>query len=315
MLKKVKRFFKWTGITIALLLLVLSAVVASRQHQTFEAPYPNIKASTDPAIIARGKDLVYGISQCVDCHAPGNVDSLVRLGIEPELKGGRFMDLPFGKLYVKNITPDPETGIGRLTDAEIARTIRYGVNSKGAANLMPERNLTDEDLTAVVSFLRSQKPVHNKVPPTSLNVMGAVVKAFLIKPPVRTEPIPATIKRDTSAAYGKYLATAVSECSGCHTGGMMPGAEPGAFFAGGDPMVDPGLPPLTPPNLTPHPEGRIYKWSQEDFIKRFRMGKIIKHSHMPWESFKKVSDNDLKAIYNFLKSLPPQKTHVAKKEG
>jgi hypothetical protein len=62
------------------------------------------------------------------------------------------------------------------------------------------------------------------------------------------------------------------------------------------------------PNLTPDPSGRIFDWSQEYFISRFRQGKLIPTSPMPWNSFKRMSDDELKAIYKYLKSLDPVKT-------
>jgi cytochrome c553 len=310
-MRRLKKILKWTGITILFLVLVLTVVVAVRQHLEFEAPYPDIKASADSAVIFRGKELVYGAAACVDCHGAGNADSLSRLGIYTPLSGGRAIDLPFGTLNVKNITTDGETGIGKLTDAEIARTIQYGVKSDGTVALMPQHNFTKEDLTAIVSYLRYQKPVRHKVPDVYYNVMGKVIKAFLITPPDYTSMVEQKVKRDTSAAYGEYICTNVADCRGCHTEGDV-GGETGIPFAGGSPMGDPGFPQLTPPNLTQHPEGRIYKWSQEAFLKRFRMGKAIPYSHMPWESFKHLSDDDLKAIYNFLTSLKPAK-NVPKK--
>jgi hypothetical protein len=66
-----------------------------------------------------------------------------------------------------------------------------------------------------------------------------------------------------------------------------------------------GVPTLVSPNLTPHPSGRIFGWTQEQFIQRFRMGRTIKHSHMPWESFGRMNDTELKAIYNYLQTLEP----------
>jgi len=74
------------------------------------------------------------------------------------------------------------------------------------------------------------------------------------------------------------------------------------------PMEGKGLPPLTPPNLTPDPTGHIYDWTQETFINRFRMGKLIPHSPMHWTSFKGMDDDELKAIYKYLRTLKPVKT-------
>lgn len=311
-----RRILKWTGIVLLTIIFLVTATVALRQNRKFEAPYPDIHASNDSAIIARGKAIVFGAAVCDVCHSPVNTDSLLKLGIEPALSGGPGHPLPFGTLFPKNISTDKTTGIGRLTDGEIARTLRYGINADGTTTLMPPHNFTDEDLTAVISYLRSQKPVKREAPDHDINVLGMVVKAFMLKPGDPKEVIVPKVTRDTSAAYGEYLATNVSDCKGCHTqSNRMGGDFTGPAFAGGSPFEnEEGLPVLTPPNLTQHPSGRLYGWSQQDFINRFRKGKLIAHSIMPWDSFKRMSDDELKAIYNFLVSLKPQPTPPAEKK-
>ena len=88
----------------------------------------------------------------------------------------------------------------------------------------------------------------------------------------------------------------------------MTGAYIGEPFAGGNAFEEPGKLTLTPPNLTFDSSGRIFNWSQQDFINRVRMGKLIEHSPMPWTSYKRMSDDDLKAIYKYLRILKPAKT-------
>lgn len=102
----------------------------------------------------------------------------------PRPRRGMLFDLPFGKFYTRNITPDSATGIGRYSDGELARVLRHSVKPNGEAVLpfMPFQNMSDEDLTAVISYLRSTKPVRNEVPEHNWNVMGNVIIAFLIKP-------------------------------------------------------------------------------------------------------------------------------------
>lgn len=313
----IRKILKWTGITLLTVILVLVLLVAVRQNLTYEAPYPNIKASTDSAIIARGKEIAFGPAHCADCHYNGNADSVFRLGQEPALSGGFVFAIPPGNFYTRNITSDSATGIGRYSDGEIARTLRYGVRPNGTAviDFMPFHNMSDEDLTAVISFLRSTKPVHNEVPEHTVTMLGRVVKAFLLKPVGPSVEVPKAMKRDTSVTYGKYLACSVANCVGCHTNrDMMTGAAIGEEFAGGLTFEEPGIPTLTSPDINPNtPGSRMSGWSEQDFIKRIRMGKLIAYSHMPWNSFKRMSDDDLKAVYNFLKSLPPSKTRSSNK--
>jgi mono/diheme cytochrome c family protein len=163
--------------------------------------------------------------------------------------------------------------------------------------------MSDEDLTAVISYLRSMQPVKNKVPHNKLNVLGSVVKAYMVKPVGPSGEVPAVVKTDTSATYGKYLVLSIGECAGCHTKRSISGAYDAPLLSGGMPMNG-----LVPPNLTNDSNSRIFTWSQHQFIERFRKGKLIPQSEMPWNSFKRMNDDELKAIYNYLKSIPGEKT-------
>jgi mono/diheme cytochrome c family protein len=311
----VRKILKWTGIILLVLIAGVSLTTISRQHLKYEAPYPNIKASTDSAVIARGKHLVTGPAHCVDCHSPvHNKDSILQLGQDIPLVGGTKFDLPFGQFYTRNLTPDKETGIGDMTDAEIARVLRYSVKKNGEAVLpfMPFQNMSDEDLTSIISYLRSLKPVHNPVPDHSYNVVGNLIKAFLIKPVAPTERIAVAVPEDTTANYGRHMVMAVANCNECHTKRDAIGAYVGEPLAGGTEFEEKGKPTLISPNLTPDPTSRIFGWSQEAFIQRFRLSRTIPYSHMPWESFRRMSDTELKAIYNYLQTIKPVKTEVAK---
>lgn len=148
---------KYIGIALGALLVTLAITVLCRQNLRYKAPYPNIMASTDSAIIARGRHLVFGPAHCINCHNPNNPDSLFALGQEIALTGAVAFNLPVGTIYSKNITPDKATGIGNYNDAEIARSLRYGVHPDGTAvyDFMPFHNLSDEDLRAVISWLRA----------------------------------------------------------------------------------------------------------------------------------------------------------------
>lgn len=304
-----KRILKWIGILLLFIIISVAIITVFRQHLVYDAPYPAISASKDSAVIARGRHLVTSSAHCVDCHYTGNADSLLNLGQDVPLSGGVKFALPVGDIYSRNITPDRETGIGRFTDQQIARALRYGVHPDGGAvfDFMPFHNTSDEDLTAIISYLRSQKPVAKLKPENHLNVLGRLVNAFMVKPVGPTGEVPKTIQRDTTATYGKYLVLNVAECSGCHTKRDMSGAYTGAPFAGGGPMEEHGI-VFTPPNLTPDSTSRIFEWTQKNFIDRFRMGKLIPQSPMPWNSYKRMTDDELKAGYQFLKTVKPVKS-------
>ncbi|HEX5651855.1 MAG TPA: cytochrome c [Chitinophagaceae bacterium] len=304
-MRRFKKILKWTGIILFVLISGLTITVMSRQNLKYDRPYPAITASTDSAVILRGKNLVFGSGHCADCHSLSNTDSLLGLGQEPPLTGGFVFDLPFGKIYSRNITPDKETGIGKYTDAEIARALRYGVQPDNTVlyAFMPFHNTSDEDLRAIISYLRAQKPVAKKIPERSLNVMGRIVNAFLVKPMGPDGEPPVSVKPDTTAIYGQYLANSIANCGGCHTERSMTGEFTGEPFAGGSEIEG-----FITPNITTDSSSRIFGWSEKNFIERFRMGKVIPKTPMPWNSYRRMSDDELKAIYRYLQTVKPVKT-------
>lgn len=315
-MKKFLRILKWTGIVIGSILLIFVVIVLFLSKRTFDAPYPNITAVTDSSVIARGKYLAFGPAHCSGCHSPAENLARIDKGEELPLTGGHEFALPIGNLYASNLTPDKETGIGNLTDQQIARALRYGVGHDGRAmfDFMPFHNLTDADMRAVISFIRSQPATKHTVPAMDLNFVGKAVKAFVMKPVGPSETIQAAITADTTANYGKYLVNNVANCRGCHTNrNLFTGAFTGPELAGGlkfESEAEPGTYTVTP-NLTPDPEtGRIANWTAEQFVARMRQGKIVPESPMPWAQFRHMSDNDLKAIYNYLQSMKPVKNKV-----
>jgi mono/diheme cytochrome c family protein len=307
-----KRIIKRVAIGLALFLVLgvsaLAVAVVVRENRTFDAPYPEIAASTNPEVIERGRYLATGPAHCVDCHAAPGVPRTA----EPHLVGGLAFELPIGTIYTKNITPDPTTGIGRYSDKQVARLLRYGVHPSGRAVMpfMPFANLADEDLTAIISYLRSRPPVENLVPQDSFNFLGRAAKAFLLEPegpkgtPLATAPSGPTVER------GEYIANSIANCNGCHTKrSLRTGAPIGVTFAGGleiDSHSEPGKKFITP-NLTPDPAtGHITAWTEEQFVGRFKSGAVV-HSGtpMPWASFGNMTEDDLRALYRYLRTLPP----------
>jgi len=301
---------------LVLFVIVIGITIALRQHLKFDAPYPEgVAASKDSTIIARGKYLVYGPAHCADCHAAVGTEALVDQGQEVALTGGKFFDLPIGKIYPRNITADPETGIGKLTDAQIARSLRYGVGYDGRAmfNFMPFHNTSDEDLSAIISYIRTIPPVKHEVPMHEFNMLGKIVKAFLLEPAGPEGEVIKSIIPDTTVAYGKYLATNVANCRGCHTNrDLKTGAFIGKDFAGGFEMDSDSNYVFHTPNLTPDKNtGHITEWSEDIFLQRFRKGKIYPQSPMPWGPFGRMSDTEIRAIYRYLRTVTAVDNKIA----
>ena len=239
-------------ILIALFALVVIAVagfaifLAARQNLTFDPPYPSISASTDSATIARGRYLVRDEVNCAMCHGDTTRMAAMMMGDDVPLAGGFHWAIPPGTFYARNITPDDETGLGRITDEAIARALRHGVGHDGRALLpfMEMQGLSDEDLVAVVSYLRSQPPVHNVVPAHRYTLLGKAIKATVFANPVGPkEAPPAASPRGATVENGRYLAESVALCWACHTQrDEATGALTGPRYGGATEFVEPSDP-------------------------------------------------------------------------
>jgi hypothetical protein len=172
--------------------------------------------------------------------------------------------------------------------------------------VMPFTHMAESDVNAIISFLRAQKPIENVVPKTEYTFLGKALTRFMLKPFKKTEEIVKEVVPEVSIKYGEYLANSVANCKGCHTTFSMQSMSfDGPLMAGGGSMGE-GEYIFTPPNLTPHPDaGHIANWSEEQFVKRFKAGSVFAKSPMPWEAFAKMSENDLKSIFLYLKTLEP----------
>ena len=272
----------------------------------FDRQITGIKATTDSTVIARGKYLVLGPAHCYTCHIP---DSAKHEENREAMIGGKAFITPFATFFTPNITSDKETGIGAFSDEELAGAIRYNLNHSNRAmvGFMSYNNMTDDDISAVISYLRTTPPIRNVVPRHDYNIIGKILMRFLIKPVVPSVP---QVKPDTTAEYGKYLAYNVMNCNGCHTNRNSVGEFIGEPFAGGHSWELQDA-TYTSANLT-HDDstGRISHWNQDIFIQRFRVGRVLEHSPMPWDAYRSMSDFDLTALYKFLHQLPPVHNEV-----
>lgn len=312
---------------LALIVLVVGgflAFVLTSWNKTYDIPYPDLKTSTDSAVIARGAYLVHGPAHCGICHVSSYSD-MVRAdkGEAIPLKGGvPFPFGPLGTIYPPNLTPHPVTGIGRYSDGQLFRMMRHAVKPDGTGTLsvlMPFWDMADEDLIAVVSYLRSMEPVDNPVPAAEWTFMGKAVRSlaptfkpiFNPSPPASAPPMAATVER------GEYLARFVANCVGCHTPrDPMTFEATGPEFSGGmefEPFaelhrevnVDEDLWTRSP-NITPDPTGVLVRFKNVDEWKaRFRQGRILPHSPMDWGPFSRMTDEDLEALWLFLNTLEP----------
>jgi len=305
-------------LVVACVLLVVVAggavLVSTRQHLTFDAPYPEVVASRDSAVIERGHYIVRTVAPCASCHGDPTQRAANAKGAEVPLVGGFEFAIPPGKFYTRNLTPDSATGLGAVSDKAIARALRYGVGHDGRALLpfMEMQGLADDDLQAVVSYLRTQPAVNHPVPNHQFNTLGKVIRATVMSKPVGPSATPlAHSPRGTSVQTGRYLVESVALCWACHTErSQMTGALTGPRFGGTKNFTETDDPThsWSPPNITSDPEtGRLGKMTEDQFVARFRQGRILPGSPMPWQAFSKMNEEDLRAVYQYLKSIPPVK--------
>jgi mono/diheme cytochrome c family protein len=306
------------GSLLVVLIVGGGIFVSARQHLRFDdTPYPDVVASHDSAVIARGRYIVRDVAPCAGCHGDPSQRAAYVSGADVPLVGGFAFDIPPGQFYTRNLTADSATGLGSVSDKAIARALRFGVGYDGRALLpfMEMQGLADDDLRAVVSYLRTQAPVHNPVPPHHFTLLGKVVKATMLSKPVGPAVTPlAQAPHGVSVETGHYLVESVALCWSCHTErSMVTGKFVGPRFAGGKGIKESDDPTRawSPPNITSDPEtGRLGKMSEDQFVARFRQGRVVPGSPMPWQAFARMNEEDLRAIYRYLKTVPAVKRDV-----
>jgi mono/diheme cytochrome c family protein len=280
--------------------------------RSWDVPLPNTRASSDPELVARGEYLVYGPGHCADCHSPPSERDALFAGEIVPLTGGIEEDTWLGRWMAPNLTADTLTGIGALSDGQLARMMRHGVNRDDRISLPftdSFADLTEEDLVAILSYLRTLEPEEGVGPASEVNLWGKITLAYFLEPYGPVETPRASIPPGPSVEYGRYLANTIGRCGSCHTPrNLKTGEYLGPRFSGGlpfDSRENPGTAYITP-NLTPDPAtGHIVGWSEEEFLTRMKGGTTIDDSPMPWGSFGRMTEDDLRAIYRYLQSLEP----------
>jgi hypothetical protein len=286
---------------------------------------PDLKVDMSPEKIQRGEYLFNHVMACVDCHSGRNFDEFCYPFIPGTVGQGGFKfgppempDFP-GTIYSANITP---AALGSWTDGEIFRALTEGVSKDGRAlfPMMPYLNygqLDKEDIYAVIAYVRTLKPIENKVPEASLNFpMNLIVRTIPTKNDLKPMP-----NKSNIIDYGKYLVTAAS-CMDCHTPAEKGEYDMSKFFAGGMEFNIIGGTVRTA-NITPDNETGIGTWSKQFFIDKFKMydphiytpinvkpGEF--NTVMPWNLYGGMTTEDIGAIYDYLRTIPPVKNTVVK---
>jgi hypothetical protein len=294
----VKKVIKGLGVVVALAIaaggtfaLVSTSRFDSSLATVYDVPVPDVVASKNDDVIARGKHLVASVGACAStgCHGA-------------DLGGGRPIAMgPVGTLAAPNITSE---GLGAAySDGEIARLIRHGLKKDGrTVRFMPVQDinwLPQEDVVAIISYLRTVPPVDRPNQTMIVGTLGKIldrqdkfvfdVARKIDHAHIETAPPPAP-----TAEYGAFVARLCTGCHGEHlSGGPLPGAPPSV---------------PTPLNLTPDESG-LKAWSFEDFDKLMKTG--VRKSgaqlnpFMPIESWRNLDDTEMHALWAYLRTVTP----------
>ncbi|MGV3641036.1 MAG: c-type cytochrome [Adhaeribacter sp.] len=289
-----KKFFKWAGLLVGAVLVLLLLGFGFIYFQTdkrFSKQYAvraqAIALPGDSLALAQGHHLVK-IKGCNDCHGP-------------DLGGKVVVDDPgLGYLTAPNLTGGKGGLIARYgsySDADYVRAIKHGLGKDNRSlKLMPsyEYNpLSQQDLGALIAYLKTVPPVDREMDPIALKPLAYVLTHFDKLPLISAEKIdhekqslkevPAVL----GPAYGQYVAVG---CTGCHRDN----------FRGGSPVI-PGSPEV--PDITA--TGKVGKWTEAQFVKTMRTGltpegKKLDPQFMPWPMAREFTDTEIKSLYLFL---------------
>lgn len=298
-----KKIFKWIGIVLGTLvgLLLVAGVVlyvigSSRLNKVYDIPDSGIVAPTDAQSIERGKHIAE--TSCVGCHGADLSGVADFINIE----GIAHADSA-------NLTAG-EGGLGGVySDEDFVRAIRHGVSKDGTGNFMPPvpffQYMSDEDLAAVIAYIRTMPPVDHQTrsfqaKPLGYVLFGAGLFGNLPAEDVTHQNNVSAPEPGITAEYGEYRMR-ISGCQDCHGIDLAGGSYP-------DPTIT-----YVVPNLTPG--GDLGNWTEEQFLQTIRTqktpdGKGLNSNLMPFDEVNRLTDDELKAIFAYLKTVPafPQNT-------
>lgn len=312
------------------LVLVLAGAGLAWLYTTYPAvgPAETVKFEVTPDRLARGQYLVENVTGCVVCHADRAWSTFSAPAVAgTKGKGGQrfgFGAEPF-VLYAKNITPG---GVGDWTDGELLRAITTGVSRDGTPlfPLMPYpryARMAREDIEAIIVYLRTLPTIAAQTLPDRTLKFPLPLVVRTIPTAASHQPRPPVSDR---VAYGRYVANA-AVCVDCHTPMDDQGAPlAGMDFAGGTAFSPNGVGLVRSANVTPDAGTGIGTWTEEQFVEKFRAYRTtpphtlegaerLQNTEMPWTYYAGMADDDLRAIYAFLRSLPPVVNRVEKFGG
>ncbi len=292
---------------------------SSCKGKNSEAPAAN---EDSVKLVERGHYLAHYVTMCLDCHSARDT-SKFSMPVVPGTEGSGA-PFPFGKaegvpgeVTPPNITP---YALKDWTDDEIIRAITRGINKKGDTlfPLMPYHHyskMAKSDILSIVAYIRTLKPVENTTPPRKLEIPISMLGP-LPDGNLENNSIP---DPSDKIKYGEYMINA-SACSECHTPMGPQGPDMSKAYSGGFTFTLPMF-TVTVANITPDSATGIGAWTEEMFLSKFKNnssdevvnkypGKL--NTIMPWSQYGKMKEDDLKAIYAYLRTVKPISNKVEK---
>ena len=293
-----KTILKWSGIVLGGLVAVFAVTVVSMYalgaNRLNDAPAVTVRTIAIPTsaeALERGRHLVHTVTGCAGCHTSS-------------LGGKIFIDeQPIGLITAPNLTSGKGGVAASYTNEDWIRAIRHGVGKDGRAlGGMPSdylSRLSDDDLGAIIAYVKAVAPVDNELPARRVSFVGTILFGVLgydTLPVVKIDHVSrsvASVTPEVSVAYGEYLTT-IASCGDCHGANL-------AGYAG-----PPGPPPG--PDLTRN--GRLGSWTEADFVTLLRSGRTPEGNYvsedMPWRDYAGMTQDELAAIWLYLQSLPSE---------
>ena len=292
-----KTALKWVGIVLGSLIglilvagVVLYFIGERRFTKTYDVAPSNLTLPTDAASIEFGKHRAESL--CQGCH-----------GADLSGKENWFNSAQLGYIDSANLTSGKGGIGGKFTIEDYVRAIRHGIDPEGKPIFMTAvvstAYLSDEDLAAVIAYLKTIPPVDHTVRERHFTPLARILLAVGVLGKLPAESVSHDFHVTGPAAgptaeYGEYLVN-TNDCRVCH----------GPNLNGG-PFPDPTIKKISP-NLTPG--GELAFWTEEQFINTIRTGKTpggddLDPAFMPWQDYRNFYDDELKAIWAYLQTLP-----------
>ncbi len=307
-----KLFFKILGSLLLLIVLIVGSFLAKVQITgipSYKTQKVDLKVEVTPERVARGKAISSML--CRQCHLDQATGKLT---------GHRLEDLPndFGTAYSRNITNDPEHGIGSWTDGEIAYLLRTGIKRNGHYAppwMVKLPRIADEDIYSIIAYLRSDDSAVQASSIPSRESEPSFLAKFLchvaFKPFAYPDHEIKVPDIHDKVAYGKYVVQDGIGCFACHSASFKtmdenhPEKSQG-YLGGGNGMPGMDGKIIYTANLTPDPTG-IGNWNEDDFVKSIREGirPDGRPLRYPMSRLPELGDDEARAIYAYLKTVPP----------